>query len=146
MKNEMISWLVDLAGRSQVAEIEYCDSDTRIRVVTGLPPAAKDAGRTEQRAIATAAVALSAQVNSHMTHDIRVGTAGVFYRSPSPSEPPFVQVGDLIEEGSTVGILEAMKMLTPIEADRAGRITAILVEDGETIPAGTVVFRLGVDE
>lgn len=72
---------------------------------------------------------------------IVAGLTGTFYRSPSPEAPPFVEVGDLVEEGQTIGLLEAMKMLTPIEADRAGRIAAIGAEDGALVTRGTVLYR-----
>ncbi len=72
---------------------------------------------------------------------IVAGLTGTFYRSPSPEAPPFVEVGDLVEEGQTIGLLEAMKMLTPVEADRAGRITAIGAENGALVTRGTVLYR-----
>ncbi|GFZ68141.1 hypothetical protein PSE10B_46630 [Pseudomonas amygdali pv. eriobotryae] len=67
---------------------------------------------------------------------------GVFYRSPSPDKPPFVEVGDSVEEGQTLAIVEAMKMLNPIEADRSGRISAILKNDGDMIEAGSPLFTI----
>jgi biotin carboxyl carrier protein len=72
---------------------------------------------------------------------IIAGLTGTFYRSPSPEAPPFVEVGDLVEEGQTIGLLEAMKMLTPVEADRAGHIAAIGAEDGALVTRGTVLYR-----
>ncbi|WP_053239606.1 biotin/lipoyl-containing protein [Pleomorphomonas koreensis] len=77
---------------------------------------------------------------------IVAGLTGTFYRSPSPEAPPFVAVGDLVEEGQTVGLLEAMKMLTPIEADHAGRVAAIAAEDGALVTRGTVLYRLAGPE
>lgn len=72
---------------------------------------------------------------------IVAGLTGTFYRSPSPEAPPFVEVGDFVEEGQTIGLLEAMKMLTPVEADRAGRIAAIGAENGALVTRGTVLYR-----
>jgi biotin carboxyl carrier protein len=78
---------------------------------------------------------------------IVAGLTGTFYRSPSPEAPPFVEVGDHVEEGQTIGLLEAMKMLTPVEAHRAGRIAAIGAEDGALVTRGTVLYRFaGADD
>jgi acetyl-CoA carboxylase biotin carboxyl carrier protein len=64
---------------------------------------------------------------------VRAPLVGVFYRTPSPGEPPFVEVGDWIEPGQQVGIIEAMKMMVPVESDTAGRVTEILAEHGEPV-------------
>jgi acetyl-CoA carboxylase biotin carboxyl carrier protein len=64
---------------------------------------------------------------------VRAPLVGVFYRTPSPGEPPFVEVGDWIEPGQQVGIIEAMKMMVPVESDLAGRVTEILAEHGEPV-------------
>ncbi len=58
---------------------------------------------------------------------------GTFYRSPSPSSPPFVEVGQSVKVGDVICIVEAMKMMNQIEADRSGKIEAILVENGEPV-------------
>jgi acetyl-CoA carboxylase biotin carboxyl carrier protein len=64
---------------------------------------------------------------------VRAPLVGVFYRTPSPGEPPFVEIGDWIEPGQQVGIIEAMKMMVPVESDIAGRVTEILAEHGEPV-------------
>jgi acetyl-CoA carboxylase biotin carboxyl carrier protein len=64
---------------------------------------------------------------------VRAPLVGVFYRTPAPGEPPFVEVGDWIEPGQQVGIIEAMKMMVPVESDTAGRVTEILAEHGEPV-------------
>lgn len=58
---------------------------------------------------------------------------GTFYRAPEPGAPPFVEVGDVVEEGQDVAIVEAMKVMNRIQADRAGRVAEILVENGEMV-------------
>jgi len=63
-------------------------------------------------------------------HQVRAPIVGTFYRAPEPGAPPFVAVGDTVDAGQQVGIVEAMKLMNPIEADRAGRVTAVLVPDG----------------
>jgi acetyl-CoA carboxylase biotin carboxyl carrier protein len=58
---------------------------------------------------------------------------GTFYRAPGPGEAPFVEVGDVVEEGQQVGIVEAMKLMNPVEATQSGTVAELLVEDGEMV-------------
>ncbi|WP_019869968.1 acetyl-CoA carboxylase biotin carboxyl carrier protein [Salinispora oceanensis] len=64
---------------------------------------------------------------------LRAPMIGTFYRSPAPGEPPFVREGDMVEAGTQVGILEAMKLMNPIEADQPGRVVEVLVSDGTPV-------------
>ena len=67
---------------------------------------------------------------------------GTFYRSPSPEEPVYVEMGDRIEEGDTVCIIEAMKVMNEVKADQSGEITEICVEDGDSVEYGQELFKL----
>ena len=69
-------------------------------------------------------------------HRVCAPLVGTFYRAPEPGAPPFVQVGDLVEPGQQVGIVEAMKLMNPVEADVAGRVVDVLVGDAEPIEYG----------
>lgn len=69
-------------------------------------------------------------------------TVGVFYHAPEPGAPPFVRVGDVVAPGRQVGIVEVMKLMIPVEADRAGRITGVLVANGEQVEYGDPLFSL----
>jgi acetyl-CoA carboxylase biotin carboxyl carrier protein len=66
-------------------------------------------------------------------HYVVAPTVGVFYRSPEPGSPPFVDVGDLVEPGQQVGIVEAMKLMIPVEAECAGRIVEIICADAQAV-------------
>lgn len=66
-------------------------------------------------------------------HRVRAPLVGTFYRSPQPGAAPFVEVGDVVEEGRQVAIIEAMKLMNPITVDRAGRVVEVLVRDGEPV-------------
>ncbi|KAI4375280.1 hypothetical protein MLD38_013168 [Melastoma candidum] len=68
--------------------------------------------------------------------------AGTFYRSPAPGEPPFVKVGDKVQKGQVVCIIEAMKLMNEIEADQSGTISGILVEDGKPVSVDTPLFTI----
>lgn len=67
---------------------------------------------------------------------------GTFYRSPSPGEPPYVTVGDVVEAGQTVAIVEAMKLFNPITAESAGTVVAVLAEDGQPVEFDQPLIRL----
>jgi acetyl-CoA carboxylase biotin carboxyl carrier protein len=69
-------------------------------------------------------------------------TVGVFYRAPEPGAAPFVSAGDTVVVGQQVGIIEAMKLLIPVESDRAGRIAEVLKENGEPVEYGERLFAL----
>ncbi|WP_406632024.1 acetyl-CoA carboxylase biotin carboxyl carrier protein [Amycolatopsis sp. WGS_07] len=72
-------------------------------------------------------------------------TVGVFYHAPEPGAKPFVSEGDLVAPGKQVGIIEAMKMMIPVEADRHGRIAAVLTENGAPVEYGARLFALAQD-
>jgi acetyl-CoA carboxylase biotin carboxyl carrier protein len=67
---------------------------------------------------------------------------GTFYRAPSPTSPPFVNVGDVIKEGQTLCIIEAMKLMNEVKAERTGKIAKILVENGHPVEFDQVLFEL----
>ena len=67
---------------------------------------------------------------------------GTFYRSPSPSSPAFIEVGKHVKAGDVICIIEAMKLLNEIEADKSGTIQAILVEDGQPVEFGQALFMI----
>lgn len=73
---------------------------------------------------------------------VRATLPGTFYRAPQPGAPPFVGVGDTVELGSVIGIIETMKLMNPVPSDVAGVVEAILVDDGTMIDAGTVLMRI----
>ncbi|MGQ9725344.1 MAG: acetyl-CoA carboxylase biotin carboxyl carrier protein, partial [Tepidimonas sp.] len=75
-------------------------------------------------------------------HVIKSPMVGTFYRAPSPGAKPFVEVGQAVKEGEPVCIIEAMKILNEIEADRAGVIKEILVENGQAVEYGQPLFVL----
>lgn len=77
---------------------------------------------------------------------LNAATVGTFYRSPAPGAPPFVTEGDEVSPGQQVAIIEAMKLMLPVEADRGGRVVEVLVADGEGVEYGQPLFRLAAEE
>ncbi len=76
-------------------------------------------------------------------HRLTAPTVGVFYRAPEPGAPPFVAVGDHVQPGQQVGIVEAMKLMIPVEADRGGPVLELLCGDGESVEFGQPLMVLG---
>jgi acetyl-CoA carboxylase biotin carboxyl carrier protein len=73
---------------------------------------------------------------------LAASTVGVFYRASSPGATPFVKEGDQVTPGQQVAIIEAMKLMLPVDADRPGRVAEILVKDGESVEFGQPLFRI----
>jgi acetyl-CoA carboxylase biotin carboxyl carrier protein len=76
-------------------------------------------------------------------HVVKSPMVGTFYRSASPGSKPFVEVGDPVEEGGTLCIIEAMKLMNEIESDKAGVVKAILTENGQPVEFGQPLFLIG---
>ncbi|GMH20560.1 hypothetical protein Nepgr_022401 [Nepenthes gracilis] len=89
--------------------------------------------------VAAAAVAKPAK---SLLPPLKCPMAGTFYRSPGPGEPPFVKVGDKVQKGQPLCIIEAMKLMNEIEADQSGTIVDILVEDGKSVSIDTPLFLI----
>jgi len=150
--------LIDLVSESQVHELEITDTDGKVRIVKG-PSGAMQAGMQPmmqvpmqpampsmmqaQPAMASAAPALSeaaADVVALAGHTVKSPMVGSFYRSSSPEAKPFVEIGDTVALGETICIIEAMKILNEIEADKAGVIKKIMVENGAAVEYGQPLF------
>lgn len=138
MDDALLDRLVALLNESGLREIEFEEGDIHIHLV-------KD-GTTQPAMPAAPLPALAPELISAEGHSIVAGLTGTFYRSSSPDAPPFVDVGDRVEEGQTIGLLEAMKMLNPIEADRAGRVISIAADNGALVIRGATLFRIASDE
>jgi acetyl-CoA carboxylase biotin carboxyl carrier protein len=130
--------LIELLEASDIAEIEIKEGEEAVRIsryssaATALMPAP-----AAPVAAAPAPVAAPAEdkpaVAANSGHVVSSPMVGTFYRSPSPSSPAFVEVGTHVKVGDVVCIVEAMKMMNQIEADKAGVVEAILVSDGEPV-------------
>jgi acetyl-CoA carboxylase biotin carboxyl carrier protein len=130
--------LIELLEESNIDEIEIKEGEESVRISRNGAAKAMAAGAlayAPQPPVAMAApVAEPAPVapvaSGHIVSSPMVGT---FYRSPSPTSPEFIQVGQTVKIGDVICIVEAMKMMNQIEADKAGTIDAILVVDGEPV-------------
>lgn len=132
--------LIEIVEQSDIAEIEIKEGEHNIRI-----------SRSKEQVIVTAPVAaapapaaaaaqpapVAAEPNGHKVASPMVGT---FYSSPSPEAGPFVKVGDQVSEGDTLCIIEAMKIMNPIESDKSGTIKQIVGVNGEPVEFGQTLF------
>jgi len=134
--------LIDLVSESNVSELEITEAEGRVRIVKG------GSGVVQQyvQATAPAAVAIpgvtvpSDVVPIETGHTTKSPMVGTFYRAASPGSKSFVEVGDAVKEGDTVCIIEAMKILNEIEADKSGTVRRILAESGQAVEYGQPLF------
>lgn len=138
--------LIELLEESGIAEIEIHEGEEAVRISRypqGAPVmhAAYPSPAPAPAAVATVAEtvveAAPEEINGHKVLSPMVGT---FYRAPSPGSPSFIEVGQRVNTGDTLCIIEAMKMFNQIEADKAGVVTAILVENGQPVEYGQPLF------
>ncbi|HHT7890412.1 acetyl-CoA carboxylase biotin carboxyl carrier protein [Pasteurella multocida] len=138
-----IKKLIELVEESGIMELEISEGEESVRINRGsAAPSAVQYNLPVQPApapvaapVAAVAPVLAAPVNAEEVsgHFIRSPMVGTFYRSPSPEAKPFVEVGQTVKVGDALCIVEAMKMMNRIEADKAGVVKAILVNDGEAV-------------
>lgn len=146
-----IKKLIELLDESGVAEIEIKEGEESVRISRQMAamaaPAAAQMFAAPAPVAAPAATttattaAIEAPVEEEITgHKINSPMVGTFYRSPSPGTPEFTSVGQHVSEGETLCIIEAMKILNQIEADKSGVVKAILVENGQPVEFGQTMF------
>ncbi|KAF1019996.1 MAG: Biotin carboxyl carrier protein of acetyl-CoA carboxylase [Paracidovorax wautersii] len=127
--------LIDLVSESNVSELEITEAEGKVRIVKS--GAQVVAAPLVAAPVAAAPVAAAPAETGHAVQSPMVGT---FYRASSPGAKPFVEVGDTIKEGDTICIIEAMKILNEIEADKSGTVTKILVDNGQAVEYGQSLF------
>jgi acetyl-CoA carboxylase biotin carboxyl carrier protein len=125
--------VLEHVSASDASEVELAADGFRLRVVRRLGRAA---GRGESRVTPAAA---EQPVDGT---PLAAPLTGVFYRAGSPGSPPFVAVGDRVEAGAVVGLIETMKIFNEVLAERGGRIAAILAESGQLVHAGDVLMTI----
>jgi acetyl-CoA carboxylase biotin carboxyl carrier protein len=150
-----IKKLIDLLEESNLAELEIKEGEETVRLsripkggAVTMPAAAPmlQPARTEtapQPAPAATPSAPAAETSMPEGHVVTAPMVGTFYASSNPETPPFVKVGQKVKIGDTLGIIEAMKMFNQIEADVAGTVLAVLVENGQPVEFDEPMFVIG---
>ncbi len=139
--------LIELLEESQVAEIEIHEGEESVRISRATPvqqaPVVMQAAPMAPAAIPVAPPAAAPEPAAESApegHQVTSPMVGTFYEAPSPGAKSFVEVGQQVSVGETLCIIEAMKMLNQIEADKAGKVTAKLVENGQPVEFGQSLF------
>lgn len=144
-----IKKLIELLEESGIAEIEIREGEESVRISrhTAAAPIMAQSAAPVPKLDNTAVVSVAqpperqpATNNTSAGHKVKSPMVGTFYRAPSPGAKSFVEVGQRVNVGDTLCIIEAMKMLNQIEADKAGVIVAILVENGQPVEYGQPLF------
>lgn len=137
--------LIDLVSESNVSELEITEAEGKVRIVksSGAPLVMQQPAVAMVAAPAAVAAAPAVPVAEAPTgHAVKSPMVGTFYRSASPGAKPFIEVGSVVREGETICIIEAMKILNEIEADKSGTITKILCENGQAVEYGQPMFMI----
>ncbi|WP_027017142.1 acetyl-CoA carboxylase biotin carboxyl carrier protein [Comamonas composti] len=141
--------LIDLVSESNVSELEITEAEGKVRIVKSegavvqqfvAAPMQAAAVAAPVAAAAAPAAAPVAEAAAPAGHVVKSPMVGTFYRASSPGAKPFVEVGSQIKEGDTICIVEAMKILNEIEADKSGTVTRILGENGQAVEYGQPLF------
>jgi acetyl-CoA carboxylase biotin carboxyl carrier protein len=142
--------LIDLVSDSNVSELEITEAEGTVRIVKSAPaPVAMVTQMAAPVAVAAPVAAAPAPAAAPAApvveaapagHTVKSPMVGTFYRSSSPGAKAFAEVGQQVKEGDTICIIEAMKILNEIEADKSGTITKILAENGQAVEYGAPLF------
>jgi acetyl-CoA carboxylase biotin carboxyl carrier protein len=133
--------LIDLVSESNISELEITEADGKVRIVKAEPATVLPMPTPAQQPLAAPAPAPLAAVPAvEPGHTVKSPMVGTFYRSPSPEAQAFVEVGQAIKEGEPICIIEAMKIMNEIEADKSGTVTRVLCENGQAVEFGQPLF------
>jgi len=146
--NELVKELLTRLDASDVRELEVTRGTLRVKVTKGMPTHAfSDPGMAPAAPAAAAPQAagpaiVSAEPAAGTGNAITAPLTGVFYLSPSPQAPPFVQVGSVVASGDVIGLIEAMKLFNEIRTTKNGRVRKILATSGQLVRAHAPLIEL----
>jgi acetyl-CoA carboxylase biotin carboxyl carrier protein len=150
--------IVELLETTEVTKLSWRRGPERLLIIRGhgpapivqmsSPPTSGTLGPMQPVSLAprvtaeSASAPATAATSEKKGHLVTSPFVGTFYRTPAPDQPAFVDVGTLVKKGQTICIIEAMKLMNEIESDEAGRVTEILVENGQPVEFGQPLFRV----
>jgi len=141
--------LIELVEEYSITELEITEGEEKVRISKSITYTQSPAVVPQQVAAVVAATDTSGQTEEPddpksaglpSGHIVKSPMVGTFYRSSAPGAKPFVEIGQMVKTGDTLCIIEAMKLLNEIEADRDGKIKAILLENGQPVEYGEPLF------
>lgn len=141
MDLDKIKTLIDFVGQSRISELSVTENGTTVRISHHVPAQdsvaiGHDTGKKES------ATATPKPFANDSANTVLAPMFGIFHRAPNPGANPFVSVGDSVDLGQSLFIVEAMKVFNTITAERAGKVVRLLVEDGQEVDAGQPVLEI----
>ncbi|HEX8046656.1 acetyl-CoA carboxylase biotin carboxyl carrier protein [Rhizobium sp.] len=147
MDLQKIKTLIEFVGRSRISELVVSQDGTTVRISNGI---SRQATAAENSTVARQQSARSPVVTDAIAPEgdkaaqrVVAPVFGLLHRSPSPGAPPFVKVGDIVEAGQSLCIIEAMKVFNTVSAHKTGPILRILADDGQEVEAGQPLMEIG---
>ena len=137
--------LIDLVSESNISELEITEADGKVRIVKADPAAHYVQAPMMMAAPIAAPVAAAPEPAAppvETGHAVKSPMVGTFYRAANPGAKPFAEVGDVIKEGDPICIIEAMKIMNEIEADKSGTVTRVLCENGQAVEFGQPLLMI----
>jgi acetyl-CoA carboxylase biotin carboxyl carrier protein len=144
--------LIDLVESSGIAELEIQDNEERVRITRAVGAGTHGAAGSASASTHTVAIQAPAAppateptpvADEPQGHLVKSPMVGTFYRAASPGAKAFVEIGDTVQEGDTLCIIEAMKLMNEIDSDKAGVVKEILVENGQPVEFGQPLVVIG---
>ena len=140
--NALAIELLQRLGADELQELEVRRGALRVRVSKSAPAGASGVGAPQQPSTAPVASAVTPEAPVAERRTVNAPLTGIFYRSPSPQAPPFIQVGSVIAQGDVIGLIEAMKLFNEIRSTAAGTVRRIVVENGQLVRAHAPILEL----
>lgn len=147
--------IIKIVEKSEIAELEWEKNKERIRIrkdfgpqmpvvnyAMPAAPAAEVASRAQPQAPIAASAAEAKVADTGRVKEVLSPFVGTFYASPSPNKPKYVEVGSRVKKGDVLCIIEAMKIMNEIEAEFPGKVTAVLVKDGQPVQYGQPLYQI----
>ena len=147
MDLQKIKTLIEFVGRSRISELVVSQDGTTVRISNSISrqaAAAGNSGVVRQQPVRPSVVTNAVEAEGDKAGQMVVAPVfGLLHRAPSPGAPPFVEVGDMVEAGQSLCIIEAMKVFNTVSAQKAGAILRILAGDGQEVEAGQPLMEIG---
>ncbi|MCS6949305.1 MAG: acetyl-CoA carboxylase [Armatimonadota bacterium] len=141
---QRVEELLRLAKQFQLSEMEWQEGGLRVLIRREGSPVAV-AGELPSSSAGVVTAAVEVHDRSRLI-ELCAPMTGVFYRAPSPDAPPYVEVGDVVEEGQIICLIEAMKVFNEVPAEKSGRVVEVCAENGQLVEQGAAIFRLEPQE
>jgi len=132
--------LIDLVSESNISELEITEAEGKVRIVKSPVGAGYVSPTMAAAPVAAVAATPAAMPIAETGHEVKSPMVGTFYRAANPNAKPFAEVGQQIKEGEAICIIEAMKIMNEIDADKSGTITRVFCENGQPVEFGQPLF------